>query len=58
MLKTVKDTAMLANGKDTVGLHMIIVLIPAAIATVIAKNRYGDRRCRAWNSSSRRYCTR
>jgi hypothetical protein len=37
MLQTVKDTAMLANGKDTGGLHMIIVQIPAAIATVIAK---------------------
>merc|ERR1719259_436038 len=37
MLETVKDTAMLANGKGTDGLHSIIVQIPAAIATVIAK---------------------
>merc|ERR1719249_301387 len=37
MLETVKDTAMLANGKDTGGLHTIIVQIPVAIATVIAK---------------------
>merc|ERR1711914_45630 len=37
MLVTVKDTAMLANGKDTGGLHTIIVQIPVAIATVIAK---------------------
>merc|ERR1719423_151517 len=37
MLETVKDTAMLANGRDTGGLHMIIVQIPVAIATVIAK---------------------
>merc|ERR1719204_2142432 len=37
MLETVKDTAMLANGKDTGGLHSIIVQIPVAIATVIAK---------------------
>jgi len=37
MLETVKDTAMLANGKGTVGLHSIIVQIPVAIATVIAK---------------------
>merc|ERR1719204_2567399 len=37
MLETVKDTAMLANGRDTDGLHTIIVLIPVAIATVIAK---------------------
>ena len=28
---------MLANGKDTGGLHTIIVQIPVAIATVIAK---------------------
>merc|ERR1719245_2956125 len=28
---------MLANGKDTGGLHSIIVQIPVAIATVIAK---------------------
>merc|ERR1719295_926149 len=37
MLETVKDTAMLANGRDTDGLHLIIVQIPVAIATVIAK---------------------
>merc|ERR1719357_104792 len=37
MLETVKDTAMLANGKGTDGLHTIIVQIPVAIATVIAK---------------------
>merc|ERR1712198_197094 len=37
MLETVKDTAMLANGRDTDGLHSIIVQIPVAIATVIAK---------------------
>jgi hypothetical protein len=37
MLETVKDTAMLANGKGTDGLHSIIVQIPVAIATVIAK---------------------
>merc|ERR1719268_629367 len=37
MLETVKDTAMLANGKGTDGLLMIIVQIPVAIATVIAK---------------------
>merc|ERR1719385_503002 len=37
MLETVKDTAMLANGKGTDGSHTIIVQIPVAIATVIAK---------------------
>merc|ERR1719419_26012 len=37
MLETVKDTAMLANGRDTDGLHTIIVQIPVPIATVIAK---------------------
>merc|ERR1719385_320384 len=37
MLETVKDTAMLANGKGTDGLHSIIAQIPVAIATVIAK---------------------
>merc|ERR550517_443759 len=37
MLKTVKDTAMHANGQDTDGLRMIIVQAPAAIATETAK---------------------
>merc|ERR1711962_1832418 len=41
MLETVKDTAMLANGKGTDGLHSIIVQTPVAIATVIGKTLEG-----------------